>query len=195
MRCLITGFAPVCGRKYNRSWDAVLAATSTPLSGCELWAVQLPVSFSWAPEVLRQEIRRLSPDVVLMLGESPAGDRIKLERTAVNMMDAVMPDCDGSLPDEALIDPSLPAAFLSPLPLKSIRDAVAAENIAVKISNSCGLYVCNRVYFEAMRLRAEMHAQMPALFVHIPRENMTLCDIARAVRTIASFLIGYEQNR
>ena len=195
MKCLITGFAPMCGRESNKSWEVAQAAGLAALSGCGLTAVQLPVSFSWAPEVLRQSVHRLSPDIVLMLGESGAADKIKLERTALNMMDAVMPDNDGVLPCEAPIDQTLPAAYISPLPLKEIRDAVAGEDIAVKISNSCGLYVCNRVYFEAMSICANECPGMKALFVHLPREGMPTEVCVRAVEKIVSFLNDYVHSK
>ena len=61
-------------------------------------------------------MRRYSPDVVLMLGEYASGGGIKLERIAVNLMDAIHPDCDGLLPDAESIDMSLPAAYFSALP-------------------------------------------------------------------------------
>lgn len=195
MKCLITGFAPMLGRESNMSWDVAQAAGSVSHCGCEIATLRLPVSFSWAPEVLRQSVRRYSPDVVLMLGESGSTDKIKLERTALNMMDAVMPDNDGVLPCEEPIDQTQPAAYISPLPLKTLRDAVATGQIKVKISNSCGLYVCNRVYFEAMRLCSDMYRDMRVLFVHIPRENMALNDIVRAVQTIVAFLISYGRNK
>ena len=185
----------MCGRASNRSWEAAQAAGSATRPDCELTAVQLPVSFSWAPEVLRQSVHRLSPDVVLMLGESGMTDKIKLERTALNMMDAAQPDNDGALPVEVPIDQSLPAAYLSPLPLKEIRDAVAGENVAVKISNSCGLYVCNRVYFEALSICANERSGMKALFVHLPREGMPTEVCVRAVEKIVSFLNDYVHSK
>ena len=195
MRCLITGFAPMLGRESNVSWEVARTAGSASRCACEIATVQLPVSFSWAAELLRQSVRRYSPDVVLMLGEYASGSCIKLERIAVNLMDAVHPDCDGFLPDAESIDPSLPAAYFSGLPLKTIRDAVAAEQIEVKISNSCGLYVCNRTYFEALRLCTEEHCGIKTLFVHIPREGISLNDCTKAVQTILMFLNRYEPNK
>lgn len=192
MKCLITGFAPIFGRESNKSWEVAQAAGSASRCACEVATVQLPVSFSWAPEVLRQSVHRYSPDVVLMLGEYASGGGIKLERIAVNLMDAIHPDCDGLLPDAEYIDMSLPAAYFSALPLKTIRDAVAAERIEVEISNSCGLYVCNRTYFEALQLCSEEYSGMKALFVHIPREGLSLNDCTKAVQTVLMFLNRYE---
>ena len=39
--------------------------------------------------------------------------------------------------------------------------------IPAKVSNSAGLYVCNRTYYEALRLCNE-RLGMKALFVHLP---------------------------
>lgn len=195
MKCLITGFAPMFGRGSNISWDVAQAVCRTSLPCCELTAELLPVSFRRAPEILRQSVDRLSPDVVVMLGEYASGGCIKLERIAVNMMDASNADSDSFRPDAESIDSSLPAAYFSALPLKTIRDTVAGENIAVKISNSCGLYVCNRVYFEALRLCTEGYSDLKTLFVHIPREGMSLNDCTKAVQTILIFLNRYEPNK
>ena len=127
-----------------------------------------------------------------MLGQSAVADRIKLERVALNIMDSEKGDNDGAKPNEEPIYEGEESALFTSLPIKRLRSAIEAQGIAVKISNSAGLYVCNRIYYEALRLCKER--AMQAIFVHLPlceeqspqRDNKTipLGDMCRAIQTI-----------
>ena len=53
---------------------------------------------------------------------------------------------------------------------------VEKKGIPVKLSNSCGLYVCNRAYYEALTICNETPG-VQALFVHLPYyEGQTLLN-------------------
>ena len=78
-------------------------------------------------------------------------------------MDAKNPDNDGYCPSEEQIYPDAPLAYRTPINIKTIANQLQEQQLPVAISNSAGLYVCNRVYYEAL------HLQQNALFVHIPK--------------------------
>mgnify|MGYP003554454037 FL=1 len=82
------------------------------------------------------------------------------------MMDSALGDNDGVKPDEEPIYKGEESALFTLLPIKRLRSAIEAKGINVKISNSAGLYVCNRAYYEALRLCKER--AMQAIFVHLP---------------------------
>ena len=102
-------------------------------------------------------------------GRASAGDNIRLERFAINMMDSSKADNDGYIPNEETIYANQPLALQTPLPIKELLRFCTDDVLPVKISNSAGLYVCNRVYYEAL------HLQQRAIFVHMPNnmEGMT----------------------
>lgn len=145
------------------------------------WAIEkvcLPVSFKRAPIVLREAIVTYSPDLVIMLGQCPTGENIRLERFAINMMDSSKADNDGYIPNEETIYAHQPLALQTSLPIKEL-ERFCTDNIQpVQVSNSAGLYVCNRVYYEALYL----HQQ--AIFMHVPK-NM---DLTLAQQTIAQIM-------
>lgn len=160
----------------------------------EVVAEQLPVSFARVADVLQAKVEQHTPDLVIMLGQSAFADRIKLERVALNMMDSRNADNDGYTPNEEPIDEHGAAALFTSLPIKQLRSAIEVKGINVKISNSAGLYVCNRTYYEAWRLCRE-RGTMQAIFVHLPlyeeqpsakteKTTMPLGDMCRAVQTI-----------
>lgn len=110
-----------------------------------------------------------------MLGQCPAGENIRLERFAINMMDSSKPDNDGYIPNEETIYAHQPLALQTPLPIKELVNFCTGNVLPVQVSNSAGLYVCNRVYYEALYLHQR------AIFVHVPK-NM---DLTLAQQTIA----------
>ena len=155
---------------------------------------QMPVSFGNAGFALRRAVEKHSPDTIIMLGQSGGSDKVKLERVALNMMDAKLPDNDGYAPDEEPINSATPAALFTNMPIKSLCAAVEEQGVPVKISNSCGLYVCNRLYYEALMLCKEQ-TQMQAIFVHLPfykghpsakhgKSTMPLSQMVRAIEII-----------
>ena len=167
MRVLLTGFEPYWDYTLNSSWVVAQQIASATVSNAEIVAELLPVSFARVAGALAAAVERHNPELIIMLGQSGGSDRIKLERAALNLMDARLADNDGYIPDEQPIDPSGPAALFTHLPIKALREAVEAKGIAVKISNSCGLYVCNRVYYQALTI-CSTRPNMGALFIHLP---------------------------
>lgn len=194
LKVLITGFEPFGDYSENSSWEVARQVASCGVEGVEVVAEQLPVSFARVGEVLRSAIELHTPDLVIMLGQTTITDCVRLERVALNMMDSAMGDNDGVKPDEEPIYEGEESALFTSLPIKSFRSAIEAQGIAVKITNSAGLYVCNRTYYEALRLCREREG-LQAIFVHLPlcegqtlsqpdKKSMPLGDMCRAVQTI-----------
>ena len=162
MRILLTAFEPFGGAESNIT-QSVLSLLPDSLADWAIEKVCLPVSFKCAPIVLREAIMTYSPDLVIMLGQCPAGENIRLERFAINMMDSSKADNDGYIPNEETIYANQPLALQTPLFVKALAISCAKTGLPVVVSNSAGLYVCNRVYYEALCL----HQQ--AILVHVPK--------------------------
>lgn len=192
MRILLTGFEPFGNYKENSSWAVAEKVAACGFEGVSV--ALLPVTFSGVASALYRAVEEHRPDAILMLGQSVAIDYIKLERIAINMMDSASADNDGYLPDEEPIYPGGEVALFTNTKIKELRRAVEEQGIAAKVSNSAGLYVCNRLYYEALRLCKEKDG-MRALFVHLPlydgqpsapdgKPTMPLDDMVQAVKII-----------
>lgn len=196
MRVLLTGFEPFGIYKENSSWAVAEKVAACGVNGTEIIAQRLPVSFSRVAMVLREAVEKHSPDIVIMFGQSANINYVKLERIAINMMDATIADNDGYVPDEEPITPGGEAALFTNVYIKQLCKAVETVGVAAKVSNSAGLYVCNRTYYEALRLCNERPG-MKALFVHLPlydgqltatdgQPTMPLDDMVKAVGIITT---------
>ncbi|GIG23357.1 pyrrolidone-carboxylate peptidase [Cellulomonas chitinilytica] len=168
-RVLLTGFSPFDGQSVNASWevvDAVRAAWDDP--DVELVVRVLPVSFRRARQELRTAVAELAPDVVVCVGEAGGRSAVGLERVAVNLIDARIPDDDGSAPVDVPVIAGAPSAFFSTLPVKACAVAVRAAGVPVEVCTTAGTYVCNATFYALMHL-AERTAGLRAGFVHVPR--------------------------
>ena len=177
MRILLTAFEPFGGAESNIT-QSILSLLPDSLADWAIEKVCLPVSFKRAPIVLREAIATYSPDLVLMLGQCSTGENIRLERFAINMMDSTKGDNDDYIPNEETIYANQPLALQTPLPIRELERFCTDNVQPVQVSNSAGLYVCNRVYYEALYL----HQQ--AIFMHVPK-NM---DLTLAQQTIAQIM-------
>ena len=179
MRILITAFEPFGGAETNIT-QSVFSLLPDSFADWAIEKVCLPVSFKRAPIVLREAIATYSPDLVIMLGQCPTGENIRLERFAINMMDSQKADNDNYCPSEEQIYPGAPLAYRTPINIKTIVHHLQEEKLPVVLSNSAGLYVCNRVYYEAL------HLKQNALFLHVPKGY----DVDIAILLISKLCFG-----
>ena len=167
MKILITGFEPFGSNNENSSWVVANKVATQNTFGIDIALELMPVSFRSVAKKLRTAVTRHNPDLLIMLGQAGSSDKVRLERIAINMMDARNADNDGFIPDEEPINTETPVALFTNTDIKQLYNAIAEQSIPVKISNSCGLYVCNRIYYEALMLCNEIN-KMKAIFVHLP---------------------------
>ena len=80
----------------------------------------LPVEFVAAREALLSYMDEIRPDLVLCLGQAAGRSEITPERTAVNLMDAKIPDNAGWMPDEVPIFLEGPAAYFNNVTVKYV---------------------------------------------------------------------------
>lgn len=164
---LLTGFEPFDGRPTNASWEVaqlVAAGWSRPE---RLVVEQLPVSFRGARQRLRSLVGEERPRLVLGLGEAGARRSVGIERVAVNLIDARIPDNDGSAPVDVPVVAGAPTAFFTGLPVRACLDAATATGAPVEISGTAGGYVCNATFYALMHL-LDRRPGVVGGFVHVP---------------------------
>jgi pyroglutamyl-peptidase len=170
MKLLLTGFTPFGKLKVNPSQVIVqeIKERAASLGQLEIISAVLPTEFAAAGEKIQALIRENQPEAVLMLGVSTRLETINLERVALNLDDASMPDNAGETPNGQLIFPEAPKAYWSTFPLDEMKSALQESDIPVQISNHAGAYVCNHVFFVARHTLETLEKTTPCGFVHIP---------------------------
>ncbi|WP_434992639.1 pyroglutamyl-peptidase I [Arthrobacter sp. Ld5] len=165
---LLTGFEPFGGESTNPSWAAAQrAAELLAAQGREAVAVEVPCVFGRSIEVLDAALAQFEPSIVVCVGQAGGRGSVSLERVAINVDDARIPDNAGNRPIDDPVVVSGPAAYFSTLPVKACREAVAALGIPVEVSQTAGTYVCNHLFYGLMHLLADRPG-IRGGFVHVP---------------------------
>lgn len=188
---LLTGFEPFNKETINPAWEAVRSLDGWGGDGFIVVARQLPCVFGDANRVIQEAIVQLKPDVVIAVGQAGGRVDMSVERVAINVDDAPIPDnAQRQLVDEAIVAGG-PAAYFSTLPIKAIVGALRAAGLPASVSQTAGTFVCNHVFYGLMHHTAG--TQVKAGFIHIPylpeqaarfpgAASMALADMVRGLK-------------
>ncbi|MHA7987083.1 pyroglutamyl-peptidase I [Rathayibacter sp. CAU 1779] len=185
---LLTGFEPFGSDAVNPSGDAVRLVASRWRGPERLVTDILPVSFRGSAERLAELIATTDPDVVIATGLAGWRSRVSVERVAVNLIDARIPDNDGEQPVDVPSRVGAPTAVFASLPVKAIVRDIAAAGIPVALSLTAGSFVCNHVLMHAAAWAR--NASRKAGFIHVPwalgqapngEPELPLDDLAHAI--------------
>lgn len=178
-RVLITGFEPFGGRQVNASWEAV------KLLADEFDTRLLPCVFDAATDELWDAIERTEPDVVLCTGLADDRTVVSIERVAINVADARIPDNSGAQPVDRPIVADGPAAYFATIPVKACVASVESAGVPVELSNSAGTFVCNHVLYGLLHHAATRRPGLRGGFVHVPDLSaLPATTLAGALRSI-----------
>lgn len=164
---LLTGFEPFDQAPVNPSWEAARQLDGVLLDdGVQIVARRLPCAFATAGDCLAQLIAELQPVMVIATGLGPGRSDISIERVAINVNDARIPDNLGAQPIDTAVVVGGPAAYFSTLPIKAMVKAVREAGIAASVSQTAGTFVCNQVFY--LLQHALVGTGIRSGFVHVP---------------------------
>ena len=91
MNVLITGFDPFGGAAINPAFEAVKLLPDT-IEGAKIHKLEIPTVFKKDGEVLAKAIEEKNPDIVICVGQAGGRSDISVEKVAINLMEARIPD-------------------------------------------------------------------------------------------------------
>ncbi|WP_312379009.1 pyroglutamyl-peptidase I [Pseudomonas oryzihabitans] len=166
MTLLLTGFAPFGGETLNPSWEAVRRLDGERLGDLPVVAAQLPTEFGAALRALDELLERHRPTLVVAVGQAGGRAELSLERIAINVDDARIPDNAGRQPIDEPVVAGGPAAYFSTLPIKAMTRVLRDAGIPAAVSQTAGTFVCNHVFYGLQhRLQG---SGVRSGFIHIP---------------------------
>ncbi len=168
-KVLVTGFEPFGGERLNPSWEVVKQLEDLELSGARIVIRQLPCVFGKAIEALNAAIDEVAPVMVIAVGQAGGRADFSIERVAINVDDARIPDNEGNQPVDQPIVNDGPAAYFSQLPIKAIVNGLREAGIPASVSQTAGTYVCNHIMYGLMHRLAHPSCNIvKGGFIHIP---------------------------
>ena len=163
---LLTGFEPFGGASINPSWELARALDGQVIGEAVVAARLLPCVFGAALTELRRALEQTRPLLVLALGQAGGRSELSLERVAINLDDARIPDNAGAQPIDEPVLAGAPAAYFSTLPIKAMVAGLRAAGIPAAVSHTAGTFVCNHLFYG---LQHQLHGSgVRSGFMHIP---------------------------
>jgi pyroglutamyl-peptidase len=165
-RILVTAFEPFGGETTNPTVQILERLRGPP--GTTVERLVLPVVFEQSLQRLEETLERFQPNIVLGLGQAGGRALVSLERVAINLNDARIPDNAGQHPVDTAVVEDGPAAYFSTLPVKRMLQTLLAAGIPAHVSQSAGTYVCNHVMYGLLHALAARHPHARGGFIHVP---------------------------
>lgn len=200
MKILLTAFEPFGGETVNPALEAV-KRVSDRIGDIEVVKRTVPTVFDKSIAVAASALETEHPDAVLCVGQAGGRCGLTLERVAINLDDAGIPDNEGNQPiDRTIFQDGAPAYFAT-LPIKAMVRAIRDAGIPSSVSNTAGTFVCNHLMYGVLYTLEKRYTGVRGGFMHVPfvpgqtvdrntsAPSMNVLDIATgieaAIRAIA----------
>jgi pyroglutamyl-peptidase len=184
MSLLVAAFEPFDGRRKNRSQRAARHLREDT----NVEVVTLPVSFARLPAAIDELLRR-RPTALLLVGESREARGLRVERLALNLIDARIADNDGEQPRQREVQPGGALALPVSCDVAALVSAIARADVPVAASAHAGTFCCNAALYLALA-----HPQAcRTVFVHVPAKRARLRgrDAARGLRAVLAAMLTH----
>ncbi len=205
---LITGFGPFPGAPFNPTAELAqrLAARRRPgFADIKRVAHVFQTTYAAVERELPAVLKRARPDVVLLFGVATRTNYLRIETRARNARSPLSPDAAGDRPTSGIIAAGEPSVRAASAPQRVLLAAVRAQRLPVRLSHSAGRYLCNFVYWRA--LKATDGSDPPLVqFVHVPlvrrvamrrggTRRLTSGDLERAGEAVLRALVVAARGR
>lgn len=167
MKILVTGFEPFDNEKINPAWEAVKKLPNN-LEDIEVLKFKIPTAFINSYEVLFKLIDENQPDAVLCIGQASGRFDFTIERVAINIDDARIPDNNGFQPIDKPIFSDGENGLFSTLPIKAMVAELNKNNIPASVSNTAGTFVCNHIMYALLYYIKKHNLNIRGGFIHVP---------------------------
>ena len=189
-KILLTYFAPFGGITTNSSEEVAKFINFENVD-----KIRLEVKYKKDFQMIKDKTFANNYDLILMLGQARGRESITLESRATNLNNPKAKDMDNFYPNEEIYANSSHYLYTK-LDLESIISKVNENKVT--ISKNCGSYLCNFVYYCALK-----ELNLPSLFIHLPSflgqdddnriPKMELSEMARIINKIIN-VISMEDN-
>ncbi|PEY43876.1 pyroglutamyl-peptidase I [Bacillus cereus] len=204
-RVVVTGFEPFGGEEMNPAWEVAKRLDGQVIGDYKIISKQVPTVFHKSLQVLQSYMEEIEPALVICIGQAGGRPDITVERVAINVDDARIPDNEGNQPVDAPVVAEGPVAYWSTLPMKAIVKKLREEGIPASVSQTAGTFVCNHLFYGLMHMLAKSENEVRGGFIHIPflpeqasshpgQPSMALSTIAKGIELLIQVALEVEND-
>lgn len=189
MKVLITGFDPFGGEEINPAYEAVKLLPDQ-IGNAEIIKMEIPTVFEKEGEALEQGIRENKPDIVICVGQAGGRSAITVEKVAINLIEARIPDNEGKQPLDRPVYEDGENAYFAKLPVKAMVREIKSHGIPAKISYTAGTFVCNDVMYRLLYMIDRKYPGMKGGFIHVPYLPEQVIDLPDGTASMSAQMIA-----
>ncbi|RJV25139.1 pyroglutamyl-peptidase I [Coprococcus sp. AF18-48] len=205
MKILITGFEPFGGESVNPAYEAVKLLPDMA-GDIQIVKMEIPTVFGEAGKVVETGILQHQPDAVICVGQAGRRADIGVERIAINLVEASIPDNAGNQPMDVKVQEDGDTAYFATIPVKAMVKNIKDHGIPASISYTAGTYVCNSVMYDLLYLIDRKYPSIRGGFIHVPyateqgvgkpvgTATMELSTISKALLYALEAVAGEDKN-
>ena len=205
MKILITGFEPFGGESVNPAYEAVKLLPDMA-GDIQIVKMEIPTVFGEAGKVVETGILQHQPDAVICVGQAGRRADIGVERVAINLVEASIPDNAGNQPMDVKVQEDGDTAYFATIPVKAMVKNIKDHGIPASISYTAGTYVCNSVMYDLLYLIDRKYPSIRGGFIHVPyateqgvgkpvgTATMELSTISNALLYALEAVAGEDKN-
>lgn len=205
MKILITGFEPFGGESVNPAYEAVKLLPDMA-GDIQIVKMEIPTVFGEAGKVVETGILQHQPDAVICVGQAGRRADIGVERVAINLVEASIPDNAGNQPMDVKVQEDGDTAYFATIPVKAMVKNIKDHEIPASISYTAGTYVCNSVMYDLLYLIDRKYPSIRGGFIHVPyateqgvgkpvgTATMELSTISKALLYALEAVAGEDKN-
>ncbi len=175
MKILVTGFDPFGGEPTNPAYEAIKLLPDT-IDGAEIIKLEIPTVFGKGAQKAISMIEEREVDVVVSVGQAGSRSAMTVEKVAINLVEARIPDNEGQQPFDLKIQEDGENAYFTTLPIKAMVEEMKANGIPAFVSYTAGTYVCNEVMYQELYAVNKRFPNVRAGFVHVPYASAQAVD-------------------
>lgn len=192
MKVLVTGFDPFGGDKVNPAYEAVKLIPEE-VAGAKIIKLEIPTVFGESGAVLKEAMKKEQPDIVICVGQAGGRAAVSLERVAINLAEARIPDNKGNQPIGVKLEEDGETAYFTSLPIKAMMKNIQEHGLPAYISYTAGTFVCNDIMYRLLYAIEREFPNVKGGFIHVPFEPTQVIDrpvgtASMPIQTIADSL-------
>jgi len=189
MKVLITGFDPFGGADINPAYEAVKMLPDR-IQKAEIIKLEIPTVFEKDGEVLAKAISEHRPEVVICVGQAGGRSDISVEKVAINLMEARIPDNDGRQPLDQKVYEDGENAYFATVPVKAMVGRIKENGIPSSVSYTAGTFVCNDIMYRLLYLAERQYEGIRGGFIHVPYLPEQAVNLPAGTPTMAAETIA-----
>ncbi|EPI01458.1 pyroglutamyl-peptidase I [Enterococcus faecalis 13-SD-W-01] len=167
MKVLVTGFDPFGGDKVNPAYEAVKKMPDE-IAGAEIIKLEIPTVFGKSGAVLKEAIQQHQPEGVICVGQAGGRAAVSMERVAINLAEARIPDNEGNQPFDTALEEDGDTAYFTSLPIKAMVKNINDHGLPAYISYTAGTFVCNDIMYRLLYMIDKEFPTIRGGFIHVP---------------------------